>query len=650
MTATIAPELTAEERRRARALDLLRTTLLEVILESDAPLRTADLARLVAERLGLSLTEEQAGGLAVLTRMVLDTDPLFSQSHRQWDLALRMGRAEGDRRKPVERALEDFVDLIGHPAPPTHVAVLAAAVYGRNPDYYERMLDRLAERRHPFLPLPDGTLAIRRWMLELTSDDPQDVEEDNFEDPAVLEPVREAARAVREPDPTAYARSLVRHMGAPVENRALQFVTWCAFPQTDPVELFTRLWQDPELRLERGPVWVTAEDHRRVLDTLVSLARDPDAAAELVAATVPAEEEEIGILAPTTARVSDEDLDQVYEFMLRDRDRTYTLSELLQNVLEAFPGSRNYPAVSESLRTRLREDPRFRWVGWERYRLEGSLPPDVELLPEGLAFDDREYLGEDGVEVDRDLDPREWKFALEEQIRHYLVQDVGDDDTTPPATPPDRLVTALPLHHYVAGTLYLRHADRGLFPTEPDILQATLLPSEGNRFDVWLNNRLGLLYGLKEWYEETGLPWVGARLTIERTDQPGEYRLHYEGEVEPLMNVPLERLQQLVALRGEAASEGLPLTEVVTRILRAYPEGLHFVTLFTEVNIVRRTRRARLASILSAQRYFVQNPQQPGIWSFDEKRAAKGKGKKKGGPRRPVRELYEEEEEDFIEE
>ncbi len=81
------------------------------------------------------------------------------------------------------------------------------------------------------------------------------------------------------------------------------------------------------------------------------------------------------------------------------------------------------------------------------------------------------------------------------------------------------------------------------------------------------------------------------------------------------------------------------------RILRNYPDGIHFVSLFTQLNVVRRTRRAHLASILSGQRFFAQSPQTPGIWSYDEKRAAKGKGKKKGGPRRPARD-YEDEDDD----
>jgi hypothetical protein len=632
----------AEERLRARALDLLKSVTLEAILESDEPLRTVDAARIVAENLSLKLTEEETGGLASVVRMVLDSDPIFSQANRQWDIALRMGRAEGDRRKPVERAIADFVDLLGHPTDPRPVAVLAAAVYGRPPDYYESMIERLAPSSQQFFRA-DGQIAVSRWLIDISSDDPEDVEYDNFEDPAPVEALRKSAKGIKANDAAAFARALIEKAGEPVDNKALLFLAWTEFPETEPRELFAALAADPRLVLERGPAWVTAEDHRRVIETLRTLTAEPEAASELVAAALPAvEEEDLGILGPTTVRVSDEDLDQVYHLMAQE-ERTYRVADLCQQALEAFPGSRTYQAVYDSLLARMREDRRFQWLGFERFRLSGTVPREVEMLPEGLSFDVREYLDEEGNEIDKILDPGEWKFNLDEQVKHYLVQDVGDDETLPPSSTPTRLDSSPPLHHYVAGTRYLRHADRGFFPADVDITQATLLSPDGSRFEVWVNNRLGLIFGLKEWYD-ANLPWVGGRFAIERGDQPDEYRLaHTQGDVEPLMDIPMERLQELLQLRAEAASENLPLTELVLRILKAHPDGLHFVTLFTEVNVVRRSRRVQVASILSAQRFFTQSPQQPGIWHYDEKRAAKTRKK---GPKRPIRDYGDEDEDE----
>ncbi|HEU4751641.1 MAG TPA: hypothetical protein VFU47_00955, partial [Armatimonadota bacterium] len=604
--ATIAPKTGSEESLRSRALDVLRTATLEAILASDEPLRTVDAARQVADELGLELNEEEMGGLATVVRMVLDSDPMFSQANRQWDLALRMGRAEGDRRKPVERALVDFIDLLGHPTEPAPVAVLAAALYGRDAEYYDQMLRRLVPGSSHFFPVGRSRVAIRRWLIDLSSDDPADVEFDNFEDTTALDALRKAAKGASGADAVSYAKSIIERAGKPVDNKALLFLVWCKFPDTAPEKVFAQLAREGSLALERGPVWVTAAESERVLQEIRKLAAAPDSITELVAASAPAEEEDLGLLAPTTVRVSDEDLDQVYDLMSRE-ERTYRVPELCQQALEAFPGSRTYQGVHDSLLTRMREDSRFQWLGTERFRLSGTVPPEVEMVPEGLNYDRRDYLGEEGEEVDKAVDPADWKFNLDEQVLHYLVQDVGDDATAP-GNPPARIDTSPPLHHYIAGTLYLRNSDRGFFPAEVDVAQVTLTLPDGNRLDLWINNRLGLVYGFKDWYENSGFPWVGGRLVFERGDQPDEFRMLYNGETEPLMDIGMERLQQLLPLRAEAVEEGMPLTEVVKRILQAHPE-LHFVTLFTEVNVVRRVRRAQVASVLSAQRYFTQSPQ-----------------------------------------
>ncbi len=643
--ATLSPDRNSEDNLRARALDAVRGEALLTILESDEPLRTADVARSVAERLDLELGEEELGGLAQIVRMVLDSDPLFSQANRQWDLALRMGRAEGDRRKPVERALMDFIDLVGHPTYPHPIAVLAAAVYGRQADYYESMLDRLVEADRHFFDVSGGLIGPSRWLLDITAGDLEDVEWDNFEDDTQLRALREVARGLDAGDPAGYARAIVEKAGV-ADNIALQFLIWSKFSDLAPAEIFRRLYRDAGLALERGPVWVVGSEREQVLDTVRRMTRETEELTELVAATAPAEEEEIGILAPTAVRVSDDDLDQVYEYMT-DEVRSYRATELCQQALEAFPGSRTYAGVHESLISRLKEDPRFVWVGAERFRLDGSIPPEVEALPEGLTFDERAYRVDEEGETERVLDVQDWKFNLDEQVQHYLVQDIGDDSSPRPTSTPTSLVTSPPLHHYVAGTLYLRNSDRGFFPAQPDVVQVTLNVGE-NRFDVWVNNRLGLVFGLKEWYE-ANLPWVGGRLTFGRGEQPDEYQLSYGGDTEPLMDIPLERLQQLLALRAEAESAAISMSDLVQRLLKDRPEGAHFVTLFTELNIVRRSRRAQLASALSAQRYFTQNPQEPGIWHYDEKRAQKTKGKKKGGPRRPMREMYEEDEDEEFE-
>src|SRR5690349_10071854 len=73
-----------------RALSYLRVLALECILASPESLRITDLTRMIVERLGVPFDEHEAGGLASVIRLMLDSDPRFAQSSRRWDLALRM--------------------------------------------------------------------------------------------------------------------------------------------------------------------------------------------------------------------------------------------------------------------------------------------------------------------------------------------------------------------------------------------------------------------------------------------------------------------------------------------------------------------------------------------------------------------------------
>src|SRR5919198_252431 len=71
-------------------------------------------------------------------------------------------------------------------------APLVAAVYGREPEYYSSMIERMAPTRPQFFVAPMGRVGLTRWLLEVTSDEPTDVELDNFDDPEELSPARAA--------------------------------------------------------------------------------------------------------------------------------------------------------------------------------------------------------------------------------------------------------------------------------------------------------------------------------------------------------------------------------------------------------------------------------------------------------------------------
>jgi hypothetical protein len=640
-----AADATGADARRERAIHTLRDAAFAALLAAGEPQRTTDLARAVAERCELPTDENTVGAVALLLRMVLDGDAAFAHIARMWGLTAWDGQGEVDRRRPVERTIEELLQMVGRPAAAHEVAPLVAAIYGRDADYYRGMIERMAPTRPQFFVAPFGRVGLTRWLLELTSDEPIDIEMDNFASAEELEPVRAAVAKHSAQDtaadeaPLDYARTLLEAVDVSLTNRALTFAIWERFRDVEPLALFNDLLVTLPEALRPGPVWEGAATRAANRAAIRELADSPELAQSALAASAPTEET---VAAPVpTQTVADEDLEQVYNYMANDL-RTYRLSELCQEVLESFPGSRTYPAVRDALMGRMRADSRFVWVGTERFRLDGTMPDEVEAVPEGLTFDEKQYTDDEGQESDKLLPPARWKHLLEEQVQDPLVQDLGDDDTMPAETP-NQVRVVIPMHHYVAGTLYILSMNRPLFPLEPDLVSLVLVTPEGERQEVWLNNRLGLIFGLKEWYD-ANLPWTGGTFVLEPTQQPDEYQLTATGETEPALDIPMERLQTLLQLRLAAESEAMPLATVLTRLLKGQPGGIPFVRLFGEVNVVRRSRRALVASVLSGSRGFQQKPDQPGVWFFDEKRAEKAS--RKGG--RPKR-FHEIEDEDELE-
>ena len=79
-TQTPAAEPSGADARRERAIRTIREAAFAALLAADAPQRTADLARSVAERCGLATDESSLGAVAPLVRMVLDSDPAFAHT------------------------------------------------------------------------------------------------------------------------------------------------------------------------------------------------------------------------------------------------------------------------------------------------------------------------------------------------------------------------------------------------------------------------------------------------------------------------------------------------------------------------------------------------------------------------------------------
>jgi hypothetical protein len=107
---------------------------------------------------------------------------------------------------------------------------------------------------------------------------------------------------------------------------------------------------------------------------------------------------------------------------------------------------------------------------------------------------------------------------------------------------------------------------------------------------------------------------------LHRTARPFEFRFEPVAENDPLVEITPTRMSELLGLRENAEESGDVATfDIACEILAHYPKGLDFVQIMTEVNVVRRVTRRKLASILSNYYCFVQKPGQ-NLWRFDAKK------------------------------
>jgi hypothetical protein len=185
---------------------------------------------------------------------------------------------------------------------------------------------------------------------------------------------------------------------------------------------------------------------------------------------------------------------------------------------------------------------------------------------------------------------------------------------------------ALKYHHKEAGTMPLIQFHPGFFGKDPSIIQITLV-SEGVRREVWINNETRLMYGLKDCFT-SDMPVSGAAFEIHKTERPGEYRFIYDNRTDPLVFVPTSRLLELLELKNEADSAETTIFDIIVRILEHYKKGIGFVSLFTEVNLVRRVTRRLVASVLSSYHCF-HTRGKTGEWQYDSKKRSQGFNKAK---------------------
>lgn len=546
-----------------------------------------------------------------LARVVLSLSPdRFVATDRRWAITVR----SADAKQPMERAIEEILDATGTPMEAHSIAALVAAVHRRPVEAVDASVERLLKRSERFIEI-DGHGYVRRcWLLDTSSDTPEDVLFDNFLEETDVAPYASISNSVAADDPARTASAL-NAAGTPVPCKILQYLAWRADPaRFDPVRFMVGL-------LEGGAVLLSTRQWvgPALVEEMVGLL--PDIAEREVA-----DEVGVGVVEPSQPlTIADSERAQLVEYVLHAKATSHAAA-MLEDIFEVSAGEPTYEADLTSVLDCLKADARVVWVGSDRFLPAGAVPDYVFSVPEHLGYPEHEYLDFEGNPVDVLLEDDGFSAALRQEIMSPLVQDVLDEEPSdaPAGDPPVTVRCVLPFHHKELGTFPLCQLPAGFFFADAPVVQAEVELPSGQVVSVWINNETRLLYGLIDWYHTVPAD-TGAVFYLERKAWD-RYVLTWGEETEPAMFVSRNRINDLLELRQKAEAEELPTYEILRTIMEHYRKGIEFVTAVTEVGIVRRSRRRLLASLLSAYHCFYQRGN---AWVYDVRRVSQGFDKSK---------------------
>jgi hypothetical protein len=534
---------------------------------------------------------------------------LFISSERRWTLSIRYE----DSRRPMHALIERVLRHAGQPVPLESLAYLLADVYHRTPEAMAMMVYRLSAEH--FFRLPDNRVGLREWLLRTDYSTPEDVAFYNYVDLA------EAQKLLRKhPKFDGSAESviaLLRTAGAPLSARFVAFLQWYRQPETfDAVKAYQSL-----IHAEGLVALPLQENDALEPVTHWGLA---EWAPQWVEAIRPQARQMAGVLAQLMAEplvLSVEDVEGMVQHVLQS-PRMVTADELARRFFDLAPGDPTYANDLQTIIQSLKQDERVIWLGGTRFVNPQNLPPYLFQVPESLSFPEVQFYTEEGEPLEIDLEDEGLSGTLRSDIQDPVAQDVGDEEGEFTIFPvPERVQCVVKARHKEIGTFPLCQIPDGFFLKEPNFQQVTFIDeTTGERYtDVYVNQNARLIYGLLDWYA-TRDAVSGLVFTLTRTEDPFVFKVRWEDTLDQRVHISRARYEELLDMSTRMA-QTYSTFDIICEILGTHRGGMEFLSILSEVNVIRRTKRRRVASVLSAfQAFYLRG----GLWHLDEKKRDAG--------------------------
>jgi len=571
------------------ALAYLADCLYEALLLQPGAARPADLVRSLPADARLSVG---------LIRQCMAQDYRFAEVEQRFELA---GREEL-RRRPLGGVLAGILERYGKPMPEPVLVSALARTRGGTPSYFRGLLERYVQGRDDVMFIDDYVVS-NAWLLRMEGNDDQELLFYNgLQGNEELQDMWEACqrRELRKHDLGATAANIIDSFEQPIGALELAFLVYQHHPQIfDPVEFMQQVVDREGLVCISGPRWIL-DKHLSRLQTELSKLSEEAASEEDALPKVDLEELLARELPPDSRYYLEEDDLQNILAVVGAARAPIGIDELLAGLLELKPDDKNYVPAAHSVQGLLDDDGSLLTLSPGRYLPQAAVPEWVHQIPEDLQPVTSEY------PQDILLDIEGLPEDLAARVRDPLYEDVLCGVEIEPAEgdmSEDSTLYPLAYHHHLVGSMALRTIDRGLFDLESPVALLSFSYRDTDTVSVWLNRDLGLLQGLSAWYRKY-LPPAGALFAIAHGEEPGEYILQYEGEKDADTYIEPERLAELEKKQERAQRRPTSAFELLVEVMSDHPGGISFDALWAEMNVVRRTTRHQIASLLGYYKCF----------------------------------------------
>lgn len=615
----ISPKLVTPVGRLA--LRYLEDMVYEEVYGRGEALRAAELR---------SLSGLVTGTAAAAARELLGDSKRLLYLDRRWHLVAwhRL------RRRTHEGALRAHLEWGGKPLALDTLAREFARTFNSTVEHFLPLLKQLVGNAADlYLALDDQQVGLKEWFFfppRHANTPYEDIL--SLSETDVVDTLHDALGEELAPsggDWVAYLDALCQVLQGPVPNRVLQYLMWKESPKAfQPRDSFLKLRANDSALLFSGCLWAGPALAGETRATLLRLIKETAAA--------PSEEEE----AVSLAEVLDAAKDDGSRAVLTEEEgaelqetvgqaaASVPLDTLVGQLFEISPRHEDFRPVALTIAERLDADATLQRVGAWRWIKSKNIPAEILGTPRGVEIEEVVVISAEGEDIDFALSDEGLEEDLLEFVGDPRYEDCGEEAPSLAEAPArDRTRCVLAYHHYEAGTLYARALDRGLLPAEPRIYQALAYYQGQRQYSLWLNNETALLFGLSDFYQEF-CPPSGAVFSLVAGEREGELMIEYDGERDSLVTVEEERLVELLDLRKKATQAEWAVFDILQELMRKHQKGVGVHLLHAETNVVRRTPRRVLASLLSSYHCFHQK-KEGGTWYFDERKISQGVKKAK---------------------